>query len=128
MSREIKNKIKELKDKHFNASNRNWIRVTNGLSQRETLDKLQSQVVILEELIKGECEPETNLKCEVKYFELIQSYPGSCERGTRVMVHGTIVNFCKVVYNMDGIPKISDLRDDRYWVEFRWDDNKPKQR
>ena len=94
MSKEIKEKIKELKDKHFKASNRNWVRQTNGLSQRETLDKLQSQVDILEELLNEEPTPETNLKCETKYFELKQSYPGSCDVGTRVMVHGTIVNFC----------------------------------
>jgi len=69
MSKEIKEKIKELKDKHFKASNRNWVRQTNGLSQRETLDKLQSQVDILEELLNEEPTPETKEGIVHKYFK-----------------------------------------------------------
>jgi len=52
MRDKIEDKIRQLKGRYFDVSNRkNWIRETNGISQEETKFKLKSQVEILEELL-----------------------------------------------------------------------------
>jgi len=54
-------------------------------------------------------EQETEKKDDTEYYVLVKEYPGSPKIGTQVMVHGKLVNFCSVVYSMDGIPKYDDL-------------------
>jgi len=54
-----------------------------------------------------------------KYYILEKEYPGSPKIGTKVMVHGTLVNFAAVVYSMEGIPKYEDLiKFTEFWKEI----------
>ena len=51
----------------------------------------------------------------VEYFEMIREYPNAPKVGDKMMVHGGIVNFVKIVHSMENCPKYEDLLDKRYW-------------
>ena len=51
----------------------------------------------------------------VEYFEMIREYPNTPKVGDKMMVHGRLVNFVKIVHSMENCPKYEDLLDKRYW-------------
>lgn len=52
---------------------------------------------------------EQNKSC-TEYYELIREYPGSPKIGTKIMVHGTCVNYVEISYTLEGLPKYEDLK------------------
>ena len=93
-----------------------WHVLVNGSTQfvHEKYFNIQNEKIESEDLININgvdyyLIPKSDKIDSTQHYELIREYPGSPKLGTKVMVHGTCVNFVKIVYSLEGIPKYEDL-------------------